>query len=77
MRLFPYDAVVAVHWHRPVWHGRPQPRRPVDTGVRVEPGEYRFEKQKKFARRFMAAQRGERPYPRPLSVSGRLKRISG
>lgn len=72
MRLFHSDAVVAIDWHRRVWWGRLQPsalrmandlRRQgfYPTTPAVE--NYRFPKQQKFARRFLAAQRGERPYP--------------
>lgn len=57
---------VALNWHPQVWTGRPRPRAVVDNGTRAPVGLYRFEQQKKFARRFMAAQRGERAFPRPL-----------
>lgn len=57
---------LAITWHDPVWTGRARARRIVDTGGRVKQGFYRLEKQKKQARRFMAAERGERPFPRPL-----------
>ena len=74
MRLFHSDAVVAIDWHRGVWWGRPQPsahrmandlRRKGYQPKRPAPEDYRFLKQQKFARRFMAAQRGERPFPLP------------
>lgn len=74
MRFVPSDAAIALSWHRQVWYGRPQPRRfdlasdlkrQAYSPVRPSAAEYRFPKQQKFARRFMAAQRGERPFPLP------------